>query len=261
MLAKVRFTRLRAICALTALLFAATVEVDAGDVRLQFEGFNGTGVSVNGSTNTTAGQFHWTAIGPENALPSVFPPNVNKAVKTFCIEIGEFISQGSNYLYQIRSDLHNLPQDSYGAGMGLVKAQNLQNLGDLLGKGLLNPIGASLADVQAAVWNLVFDTDFVINSGTFNLTGINQTKVNSILTAVANYNQTSRSYYFLGLSNTTANGGAGAQDHIILVNQQGFQDGGGSIVPVPAGVVLSSIGIFCISGVSFIRRRKLVAAA
>lgn len=241
-------------------LLVATCGVHADSVTLkfadvyQFDGTTaGTGVSFSTDsgahwTGTTAGQFLWTKQSGDSF--GVFASG-NKAAKTFCIEVNEHISSGGTYTYNFH-DLPGLPQDSYGAGMSVAKASFLQKMADMIGRGLFTLHTYTAPEFQAAIWNTVFDGDLLIESGVFRLTGLSNTRVDDLLSEVngyTTYDPNTAQYNFIGLTNNID------QDQIALVTHaQYLQE-----LPVPAGVVLAGMGIACIGGINFLRRRKAIS--
>lgn len=259
---------MRRLLVIAALFIAGFTYVNAADVRLQFDGVRqwdgvtGAGNSFHGG----AGLFTWNHVSNLSSVgTAVFGPTGDKAY-SFCIEIGENISSGSSYDYTITSNLASLPQSSVPGGMGPVRAAALQKLAAYIGANPSQFVMGGMYDapeVQAAIWNIVFEANVADiwngTGGSFAIANPGGTlvaaNVNALLTAVSTFSTTNPLKYFLGITNSSN------QDQIVLVNPEQYQEGGGNIVPVPAGVVLSGIGIFCLTGVNFLRRRKTIMTA
>lgn len=247
--------------------------------------FNNPGVTPSHSvlTNTngvqTAGQFNWTWQGQSGGTPL---GTTNSAVATFCIELTQTISPGSTYTYRIEANIATLPLP--GGGMGAQKATQLQALANAYKTGALTSILSPVASIQqaviqAAIWETVKETpsnalsgttgDFRIQSNSSpldpvkaafdtalaNVLGLLNTS--SFITANTGANQ---QWFALGL---TSDGGVpgNQQDQIVFVTASEFGGNGGVIVPVPAGLVMAGMGVVCLGGFNFLRRRKTIAVA
>lgn len=253
---------LRAFLIACAVAYGCATSANASDVTMTFRAvtqWDGSG--INQSYNGGAGWFKWDTI---TGLSSPTGTNVFSGVSvahTFCIELNEHINYNNAYSYVIKTNLSGLPQDSYGTGMGAVKAGYLQRLATLLTSTMGTTYNAPT--VQAAIWNIVFATsgNELTYSGSSYLPDISASNVQAVLTAINLLGSTyTATGFFYGLTDEKdANGNniTHFQDQIILVDVGGHST---PPVPVPAGVVLAGVGIGCLGGVNFFRRRKAVVA-
>ena len=116
-----------------------------------------------GQLTTSAGAFNWLRTGGDWQNP----PLVNDAFITFCIELVQSIQSGQNYTYTV-ADLSTAPVP-HGAPlngpMGDVKAGYIEELWATRFNTLVT--ADDFAAMQTTVWELVYDTDLDLTTGTF----------------------------------------------------------------------------------------------
>jgi hypothetical protein len=197
---------------------------------------------------STAGRYTWTGTGPAIAV-------IGSPFSTYCIEVGQNISNGQTVNYMLTGNVPALPRLT-GGPMGVNKANQLGTLSNGLALGVLGFF--TQAQMQTAVWHIVFEqtaNDFNVNTGTFqvNESVSFRNGVNSLLSYVAanwaSYDPMSSSTQgnVLGITNDSS------QDQILFVNHDQYLH----LVPAPAGVVLAGLGVAGLGGFSLLRRRKL----
>jgi hypothetical protein len=183
----------------------------------------------------------------------------NGAFNTYCIDLIQDIGFGGTYSFTL-TPLADAPKSSAFPGgtptngMGLAKADEIEELiGSHYNSTLANTqAGADAATaVQLAIWNIIYDTDNSVStgSGTFYVvSGIDSTAIseaNSWLTEAAN----------------PANQGLDATNIVALVAANGAQDQlAVTPVPVPSAAIGGSV---LLAGYGLVRSRKraqLVAA-
>lgn len=231
---------LRAFFVATAVLMGSTGLTFAEDVGLTFAGnINGTGVG--------AARFHFKV-----STTSVTFPTLGADVYTYCISPSQFLN-GTD-LYKIRDDIQNLPTP--GSAMGAIAAVKIAMIiNEIYGSGSADTsldFGAfNYIQIQDAIW-------YLIDSAT----GANNaivTKVNAIFTTyttLANYYASSAAgtsiQYIHGLDSYGTGGSNAGQDQIYWDANPNFVFD----VPVPAGAILAGVGIFCVGGFNYLRRRN-----
>ena len=116
-----------------------------------------------GQEKTQAGAFNWLRTGGD--WPN--PPPVNSTFITFCIELIQSVQPNQNYTYEVAQlATAPLPYDAPLNGpMGAVKAGYIEEL-------WAARVGTLVTDndyaaMQTAVWELVYDTDLTLTTGTF----------------------------------------------------------------------------------------------
>lgn len=218
--------------------YAETVKLKFDNPPTQWDGVTSTGGS--------AGRYNWDVVSKSGALATtLFPAS---RAWTFCIEQNQYISGGVTYEYTISPTLSGLPNPPGGPITAAIE-KKLQALANLMSQ-VQFYIDYTSVIVQQTVWALV-------GGGS----GPNATlngQIAAMETYLSNPLNTATTKFF-GLANGTGPNGEIAQDQIILgtVEGGGF---GGSIVPVPTGVVMAGMGIVCLGGFNLLRRRKTVAA-
>ncbi len=243
-------------------VLAGFSQAKADTVTLDFVNVNpsaGVSYTTNGGTNwtgTTAGLFNWNRTAGISYLDAT-PGTVD----TFCIELNQYT--GGGVVYTVTAALNTLPLP--GGGMGAAKAQQIQTLVNAWKTGALaGSVGFAVVEtmMQATIWNLLNESDFSTTSGNFRVSNDGgaaadttfESNVNSVLGYVSanwsSYNPSTALWFAVGLTS------GGNQDQITIVDRPTFIQN----LPVPAGVVMAGMGIVCLGGVSFLRRRKVVAA-
>lgn len=206
--------------------------------------------------NTIAGGYQWSATGTGTSF-------VGNTFETFCIEVRQNISIGGTYTFRLSSDLESLPQNTMGAGMGVAKAQQISYLVNAYKQGLgLYASSAYTAQnvIQAAIWNILNETDFLTNYGAFRVKdtvsgNTYEDRVNAVLADVSamyqTYNFNTSQWNIIGLTNNTY------QDQIVVVDHQSYL---AFATPAPAGLVLGGLGLVVLGGYGYVRKRRAGAA-
>lgn len=251
-------------------------------VTMTFTGQSQTYV-VNTSSNgpETAGKFNWTF---NSQSGGTLIGAANGPVTTFCIELSQTIGY-SQYTYRIEPNISTLPLPGGGIGS---KANAIQALANFYALGtnaafttqmLTGITGGDIAFVnarvgavlQAVIWELSKENSgtFATNGGTFSYPGLSgaiDTAVTNILNWLNNVSNiaantgASQQYFALGLTSDQGIPG-NQQDQIVFVTASEFGGNGGVFVPVPAGLVMAGMGVVCLGGFNFLRRRKTIAVA
>lgn len=243
---------LRAFLLACAVTLGSFANAYADSVNLTFTGvtqWNGV-TGVTNSVNNGGGQFNWNINSKTGPLATtLFPTGVTKAA-TFCIETVQYTGSGVNY--DIYTSIDTLPIPA--GAMGASKAQKIQALGSLM---TFNTNFAGLFSaptVQAAIWHILATntlSGYATNNGDIVATNVNALlgAITTELARIAGGGTVTSHFY--GLSSGSN------QDQIVLVDNSGHST---TPAPVPAGVVLAGMGIACMGGFNFLRRRKAVAA-
>ena len=216
---------------------------------------------VTNSLNNGVGQFNWTVGALSGGLAHTMFDGHSTA-QTFCIETTQFT--GSGITYTIQTSLLGLPYPGSGPGhITASKNLKLQALASLMSFDVLFKTHYIAPTVQAAIWHIVandtYSYTYSLDNGDILVSAVNTllTAVSNEETALANNLHTAQTFFW-GLSSPSSSGGSGGnQDQIILVDTGGHAN---PPVPLPAGVVLAGVGIGCLGGVNFFRRRKAVVA-
>ncbi|HMP17886.1 MAG TPA: hypothetical protein PKD72_12740 [Gemmatales bacterium] len=237
---------LRAFLLVGAVLLGMHSTSYAGTVKLDFQGVRNNGGVFTGGNNTTgpvtrAGQFEFKAVVPGGTSTNFTNGQV---VQTFCINVNYGIVDPDTY--NLRLDIENLPTP--GATMGLTNANKLRILGN---EWSLGNLVATVEAVQIAIWKIangsgVSSTNAAVNIEVTNI-------LNYLTSVVGTYNYAAIQYVAIGLDSLTSGNG---QDQIMFTNNPNLIQE----VPVPAGVVMAGVGIVCLGGLSYLRRRKVLAA-
>lgn len=215
---------------------------------------------------------------------------LNSPIKTFCIELDSAtIANNGTYKFTVQHDLSGLPSPgnhTWGPGaMGPDKAAQIQALVDGLFKGLIAGVSINSATptasvegaLQAAIWHIINEqtaNNFNATTGTFKIIGntgsaSGNTAFNNLVASMlsyissinaSNWNNANQRYFAVGLSIGGTNS-VEKQDQIVILNRDGFTASGGTIVPVPAGVLMAGMGVICLGGLDFFRRRKVAIIA
>lgn len=172
--------------------------------------------------------------------------NTGDIIQTFCISQNNFLS-GNNFL--LRDDLHNLPTP--GTAMGPLNAVRLVILiNELYGNGT----NATINGYQTSANNLLT----IQNSIWLMLAGGSDALVSAVDSVLATYGGTLAGY--IGVHGGATFVGTHGLDQYNNGQDQIYWTPGTPNyvfdVPVPAGAVLAGLGICCIGGFSYLRRRK-----
>lgn len=263
--------------AFVLLFLSCTGQTFADTVRLDFQDFAGSGTdsvtigwsgnpggSGNHSWTTTAGRFHFKVASTTSPYSNKLG-NVGNNVYTFCLNPRyQMIDPGD---YTLTNKLENLPSPNGNQGplqiAGATKLRILIN--EVFGNGSLSAYsGSSYWDsVQLAIWKIIgvetgipnFTISGVADTTSFNAIYNGVQSIYSNASVAGNYSNyltyrgTGGFMYAYGLDSTSSGGG---QDQLYWSTTPGFVID----VPVPAGVVLAGMGIFCVGGINFLRCRK-----
>ncbi len=152
------------------------------------------------------------------------------AFNTYCIELTEHFSFSSNPMLQ-----YSVVDGASYFGGRYSDASKATALGKLLTYVSANPTmvdtAAESTAMQLAVWNLVYDTDFTVSSGSFADTSAYKTQANALLAGAAGVTTSLFSVYALEK--------AGSQDFLLAVRNPPA----GQTVPEPASLVLVALGL------------------
>jgi len=214
----------------------------------------GTVIVGNGS-QPDGGRFNWTRSGGTN---SFIPTNFN----SFCVD-----EQGASAgTYTIQDTIVGLPIPGSGAGTPITASNvgriiklvtnyidgaspTLTNLRALT-TGSLTWQQANIA-FQAALWQLMGVSNGLNHAGA---SGAVRDYADAMFadanSSYSGFTENSGPFKVLGMTRE------GGQDQIIIMDRPSFLQ----VVPVPTGVVMAGMGIVCLGGVNFLRRRKVVAA-
>jgi hypothetical protein len=250
---------LRRLIVSAVMLFALSTSVFAGSVQLQYN-------TVQGS-HGSAGLYKFKVLSTDPA----FPYAVNTYVNTFCIS--PTIGLEGTDTYTLRDDIENMPTNIPAiAAMGSQKATKVAILiNEVFGSGSKNSFnnssnsGAGWAAVQYSIWEIITNTPQGPSTGGLstavdNLLG----HVNTLYTSLAGADALRLYNYFNNIGNTNPNNkyihgldaAGNGQDHIYWTSTPNYV----IQVPVPAGVIMAGIGMVCLGGFTYLRRRNLVAA-
>jgi hypothetical protein len=232
-------------------ILATLDSVSGGSATLNY---NGTNISGG------VGYINWTG-SASNAAAFSSP------FSTFCIDLTEDIGYGSTYQYQVQPNISDAPKETNGDGsvvvggpMGSTKAGDIQFLynADFATAVGLGDLGYEA--FQLAIWNIVYDSDDTVSSGTFyvaDASGLDPGAIPlanlwlSLIPSGLSYDPADTfQVALLGLS-TTDNGKLtpvpDAQDQIFY-NPDDVFTGGGNPTPLPSAalggaVLMSGMGL------------------
>ena len=159
----------------------------------------------------------------------------------FCIDIAQDIYAGQQATWNVAA-LANAPTP--GTQMGQVKANEIAELWYNNYASIGNSAQAAAA-FQIAIWEIINETStkLDVTSGSFTATG------DSVTTTLANQ--------WLGAIDTSGNGLKATG--LIALTSMGTQDYVVQAVPVPPGLVLGGVGIFCLLIPTAWRRYRLLS--
>lgn len=219
--------------------------------------FGHVNLSGAGSLDGGIGNIDWTGVS-SNVAP------FNSTFNTYCIDLIQDISFGNSYTYTIAplSSAPNsgaYPGGTPTTGMGASKADELEAL---YGVDYGSTLGTSASEetakeaFQLAIWNIVYDTDSTVSSGTFSA----GSDVSTAAISVANG--------FLSDALNPSNQQYDATNLIALLGQNGAQDqiamnGPVPIDAIPQGAPLPSsgaAGMVLLGAVAAMRLRRRILA-
>lgn len=252
---------LRAFLLASVVLVASVSQTFAGTVELTFVNVTPGQIVGNPVTtgNTQAGIFNWNKTGNTTGIVGA-PFTGTGTLQTYCINLGQTLQTTDTYtIVTGLAGLALLPTPAPSNPMGELAAKRLSILANELqaGKAFAGIVGDHVA-IQSAIWN--------ITRGNFinDITGLNATQQANVATILSTLSVSVAASYNYGAATRFAIGldaFEGGQDQIIFVSASEFGGNGGVVVPVPAGVVMAGMGIVCLGGLNFIRRRKTIVVA
>lgn len=227
-----------------------------------------------GTGTVETGRFTWTR---DSATPGTFNTTVippGSVFKSFCIDT-QYSNPGT---YSIFDSIIGLPNPSPNANNPVqINSSNVGKIIKLVERNILTT-SDPLTDVkafkpavlsqtqanlafQAALWQLLGG----INGGLSTVSGATLTYATNMyndansglgggLYTTYTENSSSNKFKVLGMSGNF--GSSSGQDQIIIMDRLDYIQ----YLPVPTGVVMAGMGIVCLGGVNFLRRRKVVAA-
>lgn len=213
---------------------------------------NTIGLSPNSGSsweNVLAGGYLWkNATGTGTQF-------IGSDFQTFCIEVRQNIALNGTYSFKLSTDLEHLPKKSMGEGMGAAKAQQVAYLVDAYKNNIFTESVATPSAIQAAIWNLINDTDYNTKAGIFRAkdgssSSAFEDSVNAIMANVkdnfSGFDVNSAKWNVIGLTNDTF------QDQIVIVDHDTFL---AFSAPAPAGIVLAGIGFVALGAYGLRKRR------
>lgn len=222
-----RSSLLGALCAVTV---ATCANAGFDTVIATFNGVNpGSGISYSLNhgddwSNTTAGLFNWTRTGGSYA-------GAQDNFMSFCTELGEHVSNGNSYSYNIVS-LETAPNTD---PMGTEKAALIR---ELFGRYYTPAFGAPLSTnaataMQLAIWEIVFETRSTLD----------------LSHGRARFGSDNGAALALADSYLKSLDGTGPINNtIVVMSANGVQD---QIIPTPGTLFLAGMGLIAAS-----RRRR-----
>ncbi len=246
-----RSVALAVVFVLSATLSAqAAVTLQTGDIVT----FNG---QATGLSEGYGGAFNWDIY---SVVPSPASSPVGTTFQTFCVELQQNISNGTNYtIGQMFTPATGGTANSSGN-----KFNNLSGvyIFDLWSNNLITQNAADAGAVQVALWESEGYTSAQI-TGTGGYTTAQLNAANTLIPTLLATADVSGSYssswaptdlnaFFL------THNGYGAQDQIVLVSTS--THGGSPAVPEPVGAVIWGVGTALAAGGAALRRARTVRA-
>jgi hypothetical protein len=245
---------LRAFLLVAGILFGTT-NASAETVQLTYQ-------TVEGAVGGQAGLYKFKIDSTGSSLGAQ-----NSFLYTFCISQSTFISN-PNGLYTLTDAIQSLPTP--GTAMGLLNSRKLAVLvnevfrsgGTLASYNDNDTETGGWAAVQGAVWRIINPLSTL--PGSVALSNDANALVTTVTNLLASFGNdlnlyyasiSGQKYYIHGLDASAGNNQLG-QDQIYWTTSPNFV----IEAPVPTGVVMAGMGIVCLGGVNFLRRRKVVAA-
>ena len=225
----------------------AAVTLQTGDIVT----YNG---HAPGLFEGNGGAFNWS-ISSVVASPASSP--VGTTFQTFCLELQQSISNGTNYtIGQMFTPATGGTANSSGN-----KFNNLSGvyIFDLWSNNLITQNAADAGAVQVALWESEGYTQAQI-TGTGGYTSLSYSNANTLISSILATTVDISGSYSSSWAPTDLNAfflshnGVGAQDQIVLVSTS--THGGSPAVPEPVGAVIWGVGTALAAGGAALRRRK-----
>ena len=213
-------------------------------------GYSDGSVSVNVGTpsyNGSAGQFQGT-FNPDGSA------NTDDFFRFFCIQLTEYFSFNNSYTYQRYTGVSDAADSKALTYLFDLYYPN-RSAGNFLGGKAFGdfPDAKTSGAMQLAIWNIIYDTDFTLNDGTFKaFTGTNadalnlaNTMLGGVKTAIDTNASLSGGWTLYRFVNE---GSPGHQDFLSVTYASGDRQ-----LPLPGTLALFGIGL---AGLGLARRKS-----